>query len=65
MWWRLELFLRGLAIRFVRGRRSGIAPPEMVLLHQAILRLERRIEVLEASEGDRCIEERQGKSDVR
>jgi len=51
MWWRLELFLKGLAKRLVRGGGNGIAAPEIVLLHQALLRLERRIEVLEANDG--------------
>jgi hypothetical protein len=65
MWWRLELFLKGLAIRLVRGRRSGVAPPEIVLLHQAVLRLERRVEILEADRGNLCIEKNQGKSDLK
>ena len=52
MWWRLELFLKGLAKRLVRGGGSGIAAPEIVLLHQMVLRLERRIEVLEANHGN-------------
>jgi hypothetical protein len=52
MWWRLELFLKGLAKRLVRGGGNGIAAPEIVLLHQAVLRLERRIEMLEAKNGN-------------
>jgi hypothetical protein len=52
MWWRLELFLKGLAKRLVRGGRNGIAAPEIVLLHQAVLRLERRIEMLETNNGN-------------
>jgi hypothetical protein len=64
MWWRLELFLKGLAKRLVRGGRSGVAAPEIVLLHQAVLRLERRVEMLEASKGNICVDEKQGKSDV-
>jgi hypothetical protein len=43
--WRLGLFLKGLAIRVVRGKRTNA--PELALLHQAILRLERRVEILE------------------
>jgi hypothetical protein len=65
MWWRLELFLKGLAKRLVRGGQSGIATPEIVLLHQAILRLEHRIEMLEANKGDVYISEKQEKSDVK
>jgi hypothetical protein len=52
MWWRLELFLKGLAKRLVRGSGNDVAAPEIVLLHQALLRLERRIEVLEANDGN-------------
>jgi hypothetical protein len=47
MWWRLRLLLEGSAKRLLRGGTSGAAAPEIVLLHQAMLRLERRIEVLE------------------
>jgi len=65
MWWQLELFLKGLAKRLVRGGRSGIAAPEIVLLHQAVLRLERRVELLEADKGNSCFDEKQGKSDVK
>jgi hypothetical protein len=46
--WRLKLFLKGLGLRIVRGEGKRIAAPELLLLHQAILRLERRIEILEA-----------------
>jgi hypothetical protein len=64
MWWRLELFLKGLAKRLFRGGRGGIATPEIVLLHQAFLRLERRIEVLEANRSIIRTDEKQEKSDV-
>jgi hypothetical protein len=43
--WRLGLFLKGLATRVIRGKRTNA--PELALLHQAILRLERRVEILE------------------
>jgi hypothetical protein len=43
--WRLGLFLKGLAMRVIRGKRTNA--PELALLHQAILRLERRVEILE------------------
>jgi hypothetical protein len=46
--WRLKLFLKGTALRIVRGEGKRIAAPELLLLHQAILRLERRLEILEA-----------------
>jgi hypothetical protein len=46
--WRLKLFLKGLALKIVRGEGNRIAAPELLLLHQAILRLERRIEIIEA-----------------
>lgn len=65
MWWQLELFVKGLAKRLARGGRSGIATPEIVLLHQAIIRLEHRIEMLEANKGNTCIDEKRGKSDVK
>jgi hypothetical protein len=45
--WRLKLFLRGIGLRIVRGEGSRIAAPELLLLHQAILRLERRLEIIE------------------
>jgi hypothetical protein len=64
MWWRLELLLKGLAKRLMRGGVSDIAAPEIVLLHQAILRLERRIEVLEKKIGFGGIVGTQGNSDV-
>jgi hypothetical protein len=64
MWWRLELFLKGLAKRLVRGGGNGGATPEIVLLHQAMLRLERRIEILEANSGNFVSMEDEGKIDV-
>jgi hypothetical protein len=45
--WRLKLFLKGVGLRIVRGEGKRIAAPELLLLHQAILRLERRIEIIE------------------
>jgi hypothetical protein len=45
--WRLKLFLKGLGLRIVRGEGKRIAAPELLLLHQAILRLERRIDIIE------------------
>ncbi|MDB5605170.1 MAG: hypothetical protein JWP25_2070 [Bradyrhizobium sp.] len=65
MWWRLELFLKGLAKRLVRGGQGGVAAPEIVLLHQAFLRLERRIEILEANKSAICIDEKQKTSDMK
>lgn len=50
MWWRLELLLKGMAKQLVRGGARGVGAPEIVLLHQALIRLERRIEVLESSD---------------
>ena len=44
--------MKGLAKRLVRGSGNDVAAPEIVLLHQALLRLERRIEVLEANDGN-------------
>jgi hypothetical protein len=64
MWWRLELFLKGLAKRLVRRGGNGGATPEIVLLHQAMLRLERRIEILEANSGNFVSMEDEGKIDV-
>jgi hypothetical protein len=46
--WRLKLFLKGVGLRIVRSEGKRIAAPELLLLHQAILRLERRIEIIEA-----------------
>jgi hypothetical protein len=46
--WRLKLFLKGLGLRIVRGEGKRIAAPELLLLHQAILRLERRLDIIEA-----------------
>lgn len=46
--WRLKLFLKMVGLRIVRGEGKRIAAPELLLLHQAILRLERRIEIIEA-----------------
>ena len=43
--WRLGLFLKGLSMRVIGGKRT--IAPELALLHQAILRLERRVEILE------------------
>lgn len=46
--WRLKLFVKGLGMRIMRGEGQRIAAPELLLLHQAILRLERRIDIMEA-----------------
>jgi hypothetical protein len=54
--WRFRLFLRGLGQRLIRGGGKGIASPELVLLHQELLRLERRIEILEAQNVEPRIE---------
>lgn len=43
--WRLGLFLKGLGRRLIRGKHTNA--PELTVLHQAILRLERRVEILE------------------
>jgi hypothetical protein len=64
MWWRLELLLKGMAKRLVRGGGYGIAATEIALLHQALLRLERRIEILEANNGNVVSTESKEKSDV-
>jgi|HubBroStandDraft_4_1064222.scaffolds.fasta_scaffold2430221_1 hypothetical protein len=45
--WRLKLFLKGIGLRIVRGEGKRIAAPELLLIHQAILRLERRLELIE------------------